>query len=178
MPENVHPLPTSAIKHRSRIRFKHRSIFMFGGEAPFIRDGVLGALTKKSYRDCAGFSSACKARKGAHSRLCNPLRNTAGGRKDKQDGNFFSRNRLTQRNTSGNTCRQNSGAVAASYRSDCAIFKSLSYALRGDKKMPLISQRSKQAELGVKSSQPVDQLNKQITIYNVPQCLVGIQQVF
>jgi hypothetical protein len=56
---------------------------------------ALGALTKKSYQDCAGFSSACKARKGAHSQLCNPLRNTAGGRKDKQDGNFFSRNRLS-----------------------------------------------------------------------------------
>jgi hypothetical protein len=27
--------------------------------------------------------------------LCNPLRNTAGGRKDEQAGNFFDRNRLS-----------------------------------------------------------------------------------
>jgi hypothetical protein len=32
---------------------------------------TLGALTKKSYQAFAGFSSACKARKGAHSQLCN-----------------------------------------------------------------------------------------------------------
>jgi len=32
-------------------------------------------------QDCAEFSSACKARKGAHSQLCNGLRNAEGGQK-------------------------------------------------------------------------------------------------
>jgi hypothetical protein len=32
------------------------------------------------------------AQKGRIAGLCNPLRNTAGGRKDKQAGNFFERN--------------------------------------------------------------------------------------
>jgi uncharacterized protein YjbI with pentapeptide repeats len=32
--------------------------------------------------------------KGRIAQLCNPLRNTAGGRKDKQAGNFVQRNRL------------------------------------------------------------------------------------
>jgi hypothetical protein len=43
-------------------------------------------IDEKKLPDCAGFSSACKGRIAG---LCNPLRNTAGGRKDEQAGNFF-----------------------------------------------------------------------------------------
>jgi hypothetical protein len=52
---------------------------------------TLRRIDEKQLPDCAGSSSACKARIAG---LCNPLRNTAGGRKDEQAGNFFDRNRL------------------------------------------------------------------------------------
>ena len=38
------------------------------------------------------FRLPARARKGAHSMLCNPVRNTAGGGKDKRAGNFVLRN--------------------------------------------------------------------------------------
>jgi transcriptional antiterminator RfaH len=56
-----------------------------------IKLNFLRRIDKKQLPDCAGSSSACKGRIVG---LCNPLRNTAGGRKDEQAGNFFDRNRL------------------------------------------------------------------------------------
>jgi hypothetical protein len=59
---------------------------------------ILGELTKKSYQIAQDFRLPARRAKGHIAGLCNPLRNTAGGRKDKQAGNFFDRDRLnTQR---------------------------------------------------------------------------------
>jgi hypothetical protein len=53
----------------------------------------LGELTKTSYQIAHDFRLPARRAKGRIAGLCNPLRNTAGGRKDEQAGNFFDRNR-------------------------------------------------------------------------------------
>jgi hypothetical protein len=58
---------------------------------------ILGELTKNSYQIRQDLRLPAKRAKGRIAGLCNPLRNTAGGRKDEQAGNFFDRNRLTPR---------------------------------------------------------------------------------
>jgi hypothetical protein len=54
----------------------------------------LGELTKKRYQIAQDFRLPARRAKGRIAGLWNPLRNTAGGRKDEQAGNFFDRNRL------------------------------------------------------------------------------------
>jgi len=54
----------------------------------------LRRLPEKHVPECAGFSYAFKARRPAHSKLCNGWRNAEGGRKDRQAGICFDRNRL------------------------------------------------------------------------------------
>jgi hypothetical protein len=56
---------------------------------------TLGELTKKSYQIAQDFRLPARRAKGRIAGLCNPSRNTAGGRKDEQAGNFFDRNRLS-----------------------------------------------------------------------------------
>jgi len=45
--------------------------------------------------DCVGFLLGFKARKQAHSELCNCCNNAEGEQKDQQDDIFFDRNRLS-----------------------------------------------------------------------------------
>jgi len=63
---------------------------------PDTGDRLLGELTKKSYQIAQDFRLPARRAKGRIAGLCNPLRNTVGGRKDKQAGNFFDRNRLNR----------------------------------------------------------------------------------
>jgi hypothetical protein len=55
----------------------------------------LRRLPENDIPDCAGFLLAFKARKPAHSELCNGFRNAEGGQKSKQEGMSFDRNRLS-----------------------------------------------------------------------------------
>jgi len=59
-------------------------------------------LPEKKIPDCAGFLFGFKARKQAHSELCNCWSNAEAGQKDQQDGIFFDRNRLSLWRESGN----------------------------------------------------------------------------
>jgi hypothetical protein len=59
--------------------------------ATIARRSYLGELTKKSYQIAQDFRLPARRAKGRIAGLCNPLRNTAGGRKDKQAGNSFER---------------------------------------------------------------------------------------
>ncbi len=52
-------------------------------------------LPENKIPDCAGFLFGFKARKQAHSELCNCWSNAEAGQKDQQDGIFFDRNRLS-----------------------------------------------------------------------------------
>jgi CBS domain-containing protein len=65
---------------------------------------ALGELTKQSYQIAQDFRLPPRRAKGRIARLCNPLRNTGGGRKDKQAGNFVERNRLSERGASEMGC--------------------------------------------------------------------------
>jgi len=53
-------------------------------------------LTEKQVPECAGYSYAFKAFHPAHSKLWYGWRNAEGGRKDKQAGICFDRNRLNR----------------------------------------------------------------------------------
>jgi len=55
---------------------------------------IFRRLAEKNVPDCVGFSFIFKAQKWAHSWLCKHFCNTEDGRKDKQAGTFFDRNRL------------------------------------------------------------------------------------
>jgi hypothetical protein len=57
----------------------------------------LTRLPEKNVPSHAGFSPVFKALKQAHSSLCNCLSNAEDGRKEKREGTFFDRNRLTSR---------------------------------------------------------------------------------
>jgi hypothetical protein len=57
--------------------------------------GGLGELTKKSYQIAQDFRLPARRANGRIAGLCNPLRNTVGGRKDEQAGSFLDRNRLS-----------------------------------------------------------------------------------
>jgi putative flippase GtrA len=50
-------------------------------------------VPEKNIPDCAGFLFGFKARRQAHSELCNGRRNAEAEQKDKQGGTFFDRNR-------------------------------------------------------------------------------------
>jgi len=77
------------VLHTSREELKVEERRWFG-----IRDSALRRLPKKNIPECAGFSFVFKARQPAHSKLCNGWHNAEDGRKDKQAGMFFDRNRL------------------------------------------------------------------------------------
>jgi hypothetical protein len=52
-------------------------------------------LPEKNIPNGAGFLFGFKARRQAHSELCNCRRNAEAEQKDQQGGMFFDRNRLT-----------------------------------------------------------------------------------
>jgi hypothetical protein len=72
----------------------------------------LRARCKTSALDCAGYLPGRKARKAAHTGVCNALRNAAGGQKDKQDGAFILHRALSFPHETGCSrfCRRAHGA--------------------------------------------------------------------